>query len=235
MLTTQGKKDRAKAISHLQPIAAHRCPLWDPWGAHYGSHHGQPLAGLLPPVQKPYPLPSLAVSMPGLPVQAAVGLPYTGTRGRQPTCGPTGPRGTVAPSASQSACGADDWPFQAEGNPARAWHHGPTTRTTSCRCHQAPGCSSGCGCWSASCVVPGTPERAAGTTNSGLAMTYLALATPTFIAGPAPLGALSMPLMERDAGTAQTIDQIRQLVDQGSKDPLVNRTALAIVQRVRAL
>ena len=66
-------------------------------------------------------------------------------------------------------------------------------------------------------------------------MTYLALATPTFIAGPAPLGALSMPLMERDAGTAQTIDQIRQLVDQGSKDPLVNRTALAIVQRVRAL
>lgn len=64
-------------------------------------------------------------------------------------------------------------------------------------------------------------------------MTYLAVATPMSFAGPAPLGALSMPLMEGDAGTAQTVDQIRQLVDQGSKDPLVNRTALAIVQRVR--
>lgn len=42
-----------------------------------------------------------------------------------------------------------------------------------------------------------------------------------------------MPLGDGDVGTMQTIDQIRQLVDQGKKDPEINRLALFIVRNVR--
>jgi transglutaminase-like putative cysteine protease len=41
------------------------------------------------------------------------------------------------------------------------------------------------------------------------------------------------PLSDGDSGTAETIEFIRQLVDQGVKDPVVNRTAIAIVQAAR--
>ncbi len=43
----------------------------------------------------------------------------------------------------------------------------------------------------------------------------------------------SWPLLAGDAGTAQTIAMIRQLVDQGVRDPVINRQALAIVRGVR--
>jgi hypothetical protein len=43
-----------------------------------------------------------------------------------------------------------------------------------------------------------------------------------------------MPLADGDLGTAQTIALIRQLVDRGMKDPVVNRTALSILQNVPA-
>jgi Transglutaminase-like superfamily len=48
-----------------------------------------------------------------------------------------------------------------------------------------------------------------------------------------PAGPVVMPLSDGDAGTAETIDVIRRLVDQGVKDPVVNRTAIAILQAAR--
>lgn len=52
---------------------------------------------------------------------------------------------------------------------------------------------------------------------------------------PAMLGpqGQTMPLAEGDTGTEQTISVIRQLVDQGAKDPEVNRAACAIFQMFR--
>jgi hypothetical protein len=52
---------------------------------------------------------------------------------------------------------------------------------------------------------------------------------------PAMIGAGSqvMPLADGDIGTAETIAAIRQLVDQGSTDPEVNRAAIAIIQQFR--
>lgn len=47
-------------------------------------------------------------------------------------------------------------------------------------------------------------------------------------------GVISYPLLEGDAGTTQTIQHIRQLVDAGMKHPEVNRTALEILRQARA-
>jgi hypothetical protein len=41
------------------------------------------------------------------------------------------------------------------------------------------------------------------------------------------------PLLDGDAGTHQTIQRIRQLVDEGRKDPLVNKTAGGILRALR--
>jgi hypothetical protein len=49
---------------------------------------------------------------------------------------------------------------------------------------------------------------------------------------PARGSSITLPLADGDQGTAQTIALIRQLVDHGMKDPVVNRTALAILQSV---
>lgn len=51
---------------------------------------------------------------------------------------------------------------------------------------------------------------------------------------PARGSSLTLPLADGDQGTAQTISLIRQLVDRGMKDPVVNRTALSILQSVPA-
>lgn len=56
-------------------------------------------------------------------------------------------------------------------------------------------------------------------------MTRFAIATP-----PAPpLASQFLPLDEGDAGTVDTIRQMCRLIDEGARDPEVNRTALAIV------
>lgn len=50
--------------------------------------------------------------------------------------------------------------------------------------------------------------------------------------GGVPLPSLMcLPLSDGDQGTVETIAYIRQLVDQGVKDPYVNRTAIAIVRQ----
>ena len=45
--------------------------------------------------------------------------------------------------------------------------------------------------------------------------------------------AQSMPLLEGDAGIAQTIQAMRQLIDQGKKDPVIHELAAQILHRGR--
>lgn len=56
-------------------------------------------------------------------------------------------------------------------------------------------------------------------------MNRSAIATPPAL----PPASQFLPLAEGDAGTADTIRQMCRLIDEGSRDPEVNRTALAIV------
>lgn len=47
-------------------------------------------------------------------------------------------------------------------------------------------------------------------------------------------GTMATPLQRGDAGVEQTIDLIRRIVDDGVKDPFVNRTAIDILRRANA-
>lgn len=46
-------------------------------------------------------------------------------------------------------------------------------------------------------------------------------------------GVVTLPLSEGDAGTAETVQQMCRLIEEGSRDPLVNRTAIAILQAAK--
>jgi len=52
----------------------------------------------------------------------------------------------------------------------------------------------------------------------------------TYPFAPPPASVLTLPLSGGDAGTAETVAQMCRLVDEGSKDPEVNRLALAILR-----
>ena len=54
------------------------------------------------------------------------------------------------------------------------------------------------------------------------------------VAIPARGQSITLPLADGDRGTEQTIQYIRQLVDQGVKDPTINHTAIDIVRSVPA-
>src|ERR1700732_2130403 len=49
----------------------------------------------------------------------------------------------------------------------------------------------------------------------------------------APMRAQSMPLLEGDAGIAQTIQAMRNLIEQGKKDPVIHELAAQILHRGR--
>jgi transglutaminase-like putative cysteine protease len=57
--------------------------------------------------------------------------------------------------------------------------------------------------------------------------------TPNLGHSPGLPSAYTMPLAEGDSGTAATIAQMWRLIDEGVKDPAINRQAIAIVRGVR--
>ena len=68
----------------------------------------------------------------------------------------------------------------------------------------------------------------------------LHLEVPAPLAGPLadllpgmPMAAASRPIPEGDAGTAATIEAMRQLIDEGKKDPVVHELAANILRKAR--